>query len=177
VLLVAALIMFQMRRRASNTNSLATNSAQPQLSPNVATPAPSTAPANDPGAELARNDPRQQTQYEYIHRQDLNGSERGWAVVQLTLRPHARYLELAYELGNDQAGARESYGITIKNQYGERVWPQNKPKEQIKSVAAKGGKRKLIVIKVPVRVFTDDGPYSFEIDDEYLPAKQFTVKR
>ena len=177
VLLLAALIVFEMRRRAPNTNSLTTNSATPATSPNAATPSPTNVPSNEAGAELAKNDPQQETHYEYIHRQDWNGSERGGAVIQLTIRPHTKYLELAYELDDDEAAARESYGITIKNQYGERVWPEDKPKAQIKPVPGKGGKRKLIVVKVPVSVFSDGGPYLFEIDDQYLPAKQFSVKR
>jgi hypothetical protein len=34
---------------------------------------------------------------------------------------------------------------------------------------------KLLVVKMSIKVFTDGGPYSFELDDPYLPAKQFTV--
>ena len=177
MLLLAALIVFQMRRRVPNTNSLTTNSVIPAASPMVATPAPTSVPSNDAGPELARNDPQRETQYEYVHRQDWNGAERGSPVVQITIRPHVKFLDLVYELGEDKAAERESYGITIKNQYGERVWPQKKDKEVVKTVFGKRANRKLIVIKVPVRVLSDDGPFSLEIDDQYLPAKQFTVKR
>jgi hypothetical protein len=179
VILIAALIVFEIRRRTPNPNSLTTNSARPapvnQNAPNSTTPAP---PSKNAGPELARSDPQKYTQYEYIHRQDWNGAERGGPVVHLTIGPQVKTLNLVYELGNDKAAAKETYGITIKNQYGERVWPQNKLKEDIKPVFEKGGKRqKLIVVKMPVKVFTDAGSYSFEIDDQYLPAKQFTVKR
>lgn len=173
VLLLAALIVFQLRRRVPNANSLVTNSVIPAASPVVATPAPTSVPSNDAGPEFARNDP----QRAYVHRQDWNGAERGGPVVQITIRLHVKFLDLVYELGDDKAAARESYGITIKNQYGERVWPQDKDVEVVNPVFGKGGKRKLIVLKVPVKVLSDTGPYSFEIEDQYLPAKQFTVKR
>ena len=179
VILIAALIVFETRRRTPNANSLTTNSAPPvpvnQNAPDSATPAP---PSKNAGPELARSDPPKYTQYEYVHRQDWNGAERGGSVVQLTVGPQVKTVNLVYELGDDKVAARETYGITIKNQYGERVWPQNKLKQEIKPVFEKGGKRqKLIVVMVPVKVFADAGPYSFEIDDQYLPAKQFTVKK
>ena len=179
VILIAALIVFEIRRRTHTPNSLTTNSAPPapvnQNTPDSTTPA---SPSKNAGPELARSDPQKYTQHEYIHRQDWNGAERGGPVVHLTIGPQVKTLNLVYELGNDKAAAKETYGITIKNQYGERVWPQNKLKEDIKPVFEKGGKRqKLIVVMVPVKVFADAGPYSFEIDDQYLPAKQFTVKK
>lgn len=83
-----------------------------------------------------------------------------------------------YQLGDDLAAQRKTYGITIKNQYGERGWPQNKLKTEIKPAFGNEEKRhRVFVVMVPVNVFTDIGPYSFEIDDQYFPAKQFTVKK
>ncbi len=179
VILIVALIVFEIRRRTPNPNSLTTNSAPPapvnQNAHDSATLAP---PSKSAGPELASNNLEKYTQSEYVHRQDWNGSERGGPVVHLTIGAQVKTLNLVYELGDDKAAARETYAITIKNQYGERVWPQNKLKEEIRPVFEKGGKRqKLIVVKVPVKVFTDAGLYSFEIDDQYLPAKQFTVKK
>lgn len=177
LLLTAALIVFEVRRRAHNTNSLATNSATP-APVTAATPTPENVPAKEPETEIARNDPEKHIQYEYIHRQDWNGAERSNPVVHFTLDPRVKTVALMYQLGDDLAAQRKSYGVTIKNQYGERVWPQNKLKIESKPIFGKEEKRhRVIVVKVPVNVFTDGGPYSFEIDDQYLPAKQFTVKK
>ena len=185
VLVLTALVVFEIRRRA-HKNSLTTNSAPPaNVNQSVIAPPPSSVGANsktasvkDPEVELARNDPDKFTQYEYIHSQDLNSTERGGARVHFVVRPQMKTLGLVYELADDKAAEKETFGIRIKNQYGERIWPQNKTREEVKPVFKKGGKRqKLIVVKVPLKVFKDGGPYLLEFDDQHLPAKQFTVKK
>lgn len=178
VLLIAALGVFEIRRRGHNANNLATNSslaANVQQNTNVASQNNSPEPVpSEP--ELAQNN--RHTQYEYIHRQDSNSGERAGETAHFILGPQAKNLVLRYELIDDKAAQRETFGVTIKNQYGERIWPQNKAKVEIEPVFTKGTKRrKFIAVKIPVKVLTDGGPYLFELDDNYLPAKQFTVKK
>ena len=183
VLLIGALIVFEIRRRTYGTNSLAINSSSPaNLNQNASPTSPSSVEANSsPGpseVELARTDPDKYIQYEYIHRQAWNEGQRGGLIVNLAVGPGVKTLVLMYELADDKAAQRETYGISIKNQYGERIWPQSKIKEEIEPTFRKGDKRqKLIVVRVPTKVFTDAGPYLLEFDNQYLPAKQFTVKK
>ena len=179
VLLIAALVVFEIRRRrVHNANNLATNSSlavnvQPNTNVAPQNNSPEPVPSEPELAQINRD-----TQYEYIHRQDSNSGERGGETANFTLGSRVKNLVLRYELIDDKAAQRETYGVTIKNQYGERIWPQNKAKEEIEPVFTKGTKRrKLIVVKIPVRVFIDGGPYLFELDDNYLPAKQFNVKK
>ena len=183
LLLIGALVVFEIRRRARNTNSLAINSSQPaDVNPNVGpTPESSVASNASEGpseVEIAKNDPDRDYQYEYLSRQTANGGERGDLTVSMSVRKGVKTLFLMYELADDKAAQRETYSVRIKNQYGERIWPQNKTKEEIKPVFKKGdGRQKLIVVKVPTKVFVDRGPFLFEFEDQYLPAKQFTLKK
>ena len=177
VLLLTALVVFEIRRRGHKTNNLSTNSSlavNVQQNTNIASPNNSPQPVpSEP--ELAQNN--RDTQYEFVHRQDSNSGERGGETAHFSLGPQVKNLVLMYELIDDKAAQRETYGVTIKNQYGERIWPQNKAKEEIEPVFTKGTKRrKLIMVKIPVKVFIDGGPYLFELDDN-LPAKQFNVKK
>jgi hypothetical protein len=187
VLSIVGLVVFEVRRRGHNANNLATNSSPaPNVNQSTNAPSPNSPPesvasqkeGNDSGIELARNESDKYTQYEYIHRQDMASGERGGAPAHFTLRPQAINLALMYELVDDKGAQQQVYGVTIKNQYGERVWPQNKTKEEIRPVFSKGAKRrKLIFVNIPVRVLTESGPYLLELDDEYLPAKQFTLQK
>jgi hypothetical protein len=197
ILLIAGLVLvLRIPRRVNNANTLVTGSSPPatgKVNETTGTPSPNAAPLNTPfpnvpspnderggtAITLAKNDRDRFTQREYVSRQNWNGGERGGRVVHITLRQPVTNLVLMYELLDDKASQRGTYGVTIKNQYSERVWPQNdRLKEEVKPVLTAGkNRRKLIVVDVPTSVFKDGGPYLFEIDGPYLPAKHFTVKK
>jgi hypothetical protein len=200
VLFIAALVVVVKRLRpAANENTVTVNSAPtyptnaypvsgvtPDDSVAVGTPTPQLQSTPVPSAnkspdriELARNNAAQDTQQEYINRQGRSGVERSrGGIVHITLRKEITHLKLVYELLSD-VPARETYGVTIKNRYDEPIWPQNNEnKEEVRPVFNAGLKgKRLIIINVPTSIFKDSGPYLFEFDDPYIPAKNFTIKK
>lgn len=197
--IVALMVVFESRRSADNANTILTKSTPsnpattapvPDITPDdlsaAGTPTP-TAPVipttnkgpNLSGNEVARNNPPRLTQQVYINRQGESGGERsGGEPVHITLGRQVTNLNLVYELLDD-VPERDAYGVTIKNRYDEPIWPQNsKNREEVKPVHQDGLKRKrLIIINVPISIFKDSGPYQFEFDDPYIPAKNFTIKK
>jgi hypothetical protein len=204
LLLIAVLVVvFERVRRPDNANSLATNHAptnsnsvnpvtndasNSSVTGGAPTPQlklkPSVAPSTNTGLngsriEVAKNDPPNNTQREYINRQDRSSIERsGGNVVQISLGKKVTNLTLIYELLGD-VPERETYGVSIKNKYDEPIWPQNdKNKEEIKPLIKEGGKRRrLFIISVQTSIFKDSGPYLLEFNDQHIPAKTFTIKK
>jgi hypothetical protein len=200
VLFIAALVVVVERLRPpANGNAVAVNSAPihpantnpvngatPDDSAAARAPTPQTQSAPAPSAnerpervEIAGNNAARETQQEYINRQGGGGVERGvGGIVRITLRKKTTHLKLVYELLGD-VPARETYGVTIKNRYDEPIWPRNdENKEEVRPVFKGGPKgKRLIIVNVPTGIFKDSGPYLFEFDDPYIPAKNFTIKK
>ena len=197
--IVALVVVFERLRSADNANTILTKSTP--SNPDAMTPVPDTTPddlsasgtptptapvvpstnkgPNSSGNEVARNNPPQLTRQVYINRQSGSGGERsGGGPVHITLSKQVTNLKLIYVLLDD-VPEREAYGVTIKNRYDEPIWPQNnKNREEVKPVYQDGAKRRrLIIINVPTSIFKDSGPYLFEFDDPYIPAKNFTIKK
>jgi hypothetical protein len=159
---------------ASN-NSVVTGTPTPQQQQPPVVPSVNKGPGNA-DIEIARNEPNKHTQWECLSCQDQRRSERsGSKVVSITLGKKVTSLNFVYELLND-APDRETYGVTIKNEYNDPIkLKNNKDKEQVKPVFRK--RRKFIIINVPTSVFKSSGPYSFEIDDPYISPKIFAIKK
>jgi hypothetical protein len=168
----------------ANTRPVSGTTPDDSTANSTPTPQPPTAPGMSANqrpdqVELARNNGAQHIQQEYISRQGGSGVERsGGEIVHITIRKQITHLRLIYELLDD-VPAKETYGVTIKNRYDEPIWPQNDVnKIEVRPVLKDGLKRKrLIIVNVPANIFKDGGPYLFEFDDSYIPAKNFTIKR
>jgi hypothetical protein len=197
--IVALVVVFKSLRSADNANTILTKSTP--SNPVVTTPVPDTTPddlsaggtptptvpvvpstnkgPNLSGNEVARNNSPRLMQQAYINRQGESGGERsGGEPVNITLGKRVTNLNLIYELLDD-VPKRDTYGVTIKNRYDEPIWRQNgKPIEEVNPLSQDGSKRlRSIIIKVPTSIFKDSGPYLFEFDDLYIPAKNFTIKK
>lgn len=202
VLLLATLIaVFSIQRSSENANTVVANSAPAVVAntnqvPNAASNSPVIGVAPTPqrqspmissankrpagsSTEFVKNDPHKYTQVVYLNRQDESGAERsGGNIIHITLGKKVTNLSLIYELLDD-APKRETYKVTIKNQYNELIWPQNNNgKEDVRPVYKKVKKRRiLVIINVPTSIFKDNGQYALEFDEPYIRPKNFTIEK